>query len=185
MSFEDETFLKIMQAEFHQDEQKNWVAPLPFRSPRPSLPNNREQALSRLNSLRCTLSRNPEMKEQFSAFMKKLFRTTMQKEHHLSTRMKNVGTYPSSECIIRKNQDKYGVVFDSSAQHQGISLNNVLLSGPDLNIPLLGVLLRFRKDRTAIMADIQQLFYGFLVKEDHRNYWDSSGTETATWAKRC
>ncbi len=71
MSFEDETFLKIMQAEFHQDEQKNWVAPLPFRSPRPSLPNNREQALSRLNSLRCTLSRNPEMKEQFSAFMKK------------------------------------------------------------------------------------------------------------------
>ncbi|KAL0150123.1 hypothetical protein M9458_054550 [Cirrhinus mrigala] len=73
MSFEDEIFLKIMQAEFHQDEQENWVAPLPFRSPRPSLPNNREQALSRLNSLRRMLSRNPEMKEQFSAFMEKLF----------------------------------------------------------------------------------------------------------------
>ncbi len=62
------------------------------------------------------------------------------------------------------------MVFDSSAQHQGISLNNVLLSGPDLNSSLLGVLLWFRKDRTAIMADIQQMFYGFLVKEDHRNY---------------
>ncbi len=59
-----------MQAKVHQDEQKNWVAPLPFRSPRPSLPNSREQALSRLNSLRRALSRNPEMKEQFSAFMK-------------------------------------------------------------------------------------------------------------------
>lgn len=64
MSFEDETFLKIMQTEFHQDEQKNWVAYLPFRSPRPLLPNNREQALSRLNSLRRMLSRNPDMKEQ-------------------------------------------------------------------------------------------------------------------------
>ncbi len=62
------------------------------------------------------------------------------------------------------------MVFDSSAQHQNISLNNVLLSGPDLNNSLLGVLLQFRKDRVAIMTDIQQMFYGFLVKEDHRNY---------------
>ncbi|KAL0159525.1 hypothetical protein M9458_043250, partial [Cirrhinus mrigala] len=30
MSFEDETFLKIMQTEFHQDKQQNWVTPLPF-----------------------------------------------------------------------------------------------------------------------------------------------------------
>lgn len=44
------------------------------------------------------------------------------------------------------------VVFDSSAQHQGISLNNVLLKGPDLNNSLLGVLLRFRKERVAITA---------------------------------
>ncbi len=170
MSFEDETFLKIMQAEFHQDEQKNWVAPLPFRSPRPSLPNNREQALSRLNSLRRTLSRNPEMKEQFSAFMKKLF------QNHHAERAPPI--HEDEECWYLpifgvyhpQKPGQIRVVFDSSAQHQGISLNNVLLSGPDLNNSLLGVLLRFRKDRTAIMADIQQMFYGFLVKEDHRNY---------------
>ncbi|KAK0137151.1 hypothetical protein N1851_026658 [Merluccius polli] len=62
------------------------------------------------------------------------------------------------------------VVFDLSAQEDGISLNNVLLSGPDLNNSLLGVLLRFRKELIALTADIQQMFYGFLVREDHRDY---------------
>lgn len=62
------------------------------------------------------------------------------------------------------------VVFDSSAPESGISLNSVLLSGPDLNNSLLGVLLRFRKELIALTADIQQLFYCFLVREDHRNY---------------
>lgn len=41
--------------------------------------------------------------------------------------------------------------------------------GPDLNNSPLGVLIWFRKDLVAIIADIH-MFYGFLVKEDHRNY---------------
>ncbi|XP_061691876.1 uncharacterized protein LOC133509143 isoform X1 [Syngnathoides biaculeatus] len=59
LSFEDETFLEIMQAEFKRDEQNNWIAPLPFRTPRPRLPNNRAQALSRLHSLQRTLNKKP------------------------------------------------------------------------------------------------------------------------------
>ncbi|XP_054872108.1 uncharacterized protein LOC129350233 [Amphiprion ocellaris] len=59
LSFEDETFLKIMEKEVHQDENKNWIAPLPFKSPRLPLPNNRDQALSRLSSLRRNLIKNP------------------------------------------------------------------------------------------------------------------------------
>lgn len=73
LSFEDETFLTIMHKEFRRDKQNSWIAPLPFRSPRPRLPNNHAQALSRFHSLRRTLNRNPEMKEQFVDFMKKLF----------------------------------------------------------------------------------------------------------------
>lgn len=54
----------------------------------------------------------------------------------------------------------------------GVSLNNVLLSGPkscvnDSN----GVLLRFRKDAVGIIADIEQKFYRFLVTEYLRFYW--------------
>lgn len=66
--------------------------------------------------------------------------------------------------------DQIRVVFDSSAQQHGVSLNSVLLTGPDLNNTLLGVLLRFRKDLIAVTADIQQMFYACLMRHDHRNY---------------
>lgn len=52
LSAEDKTFLNIMHKEFAKDDANNWVAPLPFRHPRHRLPNNREQALNRLMSLR-------------------------------------------------------------------------------------------------------------------------------------
>lgn len=58
------------------------------------------------------------------------------------------------------------MVFDSSTKQDGISLNDVLLSGPDLNNTLLGVLVRFRRERIAITTDIQQMFYCFKVRED-------------------
>ena len=44
------------------------------------------------------------------------------------------------------------------------------MSGPDMMNSLLGVLLRFRKELIGITADIQQMFYCFMVKPEHRNY---------------
>ncbi|KAJ8364902.1 hypothetical protein SKAU_G00137330 [Synaphobranchus kaupii] len=170
MSFEDETFLSIMDQEVHQDELNNWVAPLPFRSPRPLLPNNREQALSRLSSLRRTLNKNPEMKEQFSSFMEKLF----ENEHAEQAPPVHEGDerwyLPIFGVYHPQKPGQIRVVFDSSAQHHSVSLNSVLLTGPDLNNTLLGVLVRFRKELIAVTADIGQMFYGFLVKHDHRDY---------------
>lgn len=71
--------------------------------------------------------------------------------------------YPKKPSQIR-------VVFDSSAQCQGTSLNQVLLSGPNLTNDLFGILLRFRQGPVAVTVDIQQMFYGFYVQPDHRKY---------------
>lgn len=68
-----------------------------------------------------------------------------------------------------KKPGQIRVVFDSSAQHDGVSLNNVLMTGPDLNNLLLCVLIRFRKESVA-HVDIQQMFHCFLVKTEHRNF---------------
>ncbi|KAI4886253.1 hypothetical protein NFI96_006958 [Prochilodus magdalenae] len=54
--------------------------------------------------------------------------------------------------------------------YHGLSLNDVLLTGPTLKNTLLGVLMRFRKERVAVTADIKQMFHCFLVREDHRNF---------------
>ena len=66
--------------------------------------------------------------------------------------------------------NKIRVVFDSAAETLGISLNKLLLSGPDITNSLLGVLLRFRQNPTAFIADIEQMFHSFSVRKDHRDF---------------
>lgn len=62
------------------------------------------------------------------------------------------------------------VVFDSSAKYQDVSLNSVLLQGPDMLNSLVGILLRFRKEKVAITMDVQHMFYNFKVPEKQRSY---------------
>eukprot|EP00064_Thunnus_orientalis_P014777 superscaffoldBa00002622_g14824 len=77
---------------------------------------------------------------------------------------------PTSGVYHPQKPDQIRVVFDFSAQEGGVSLNNVLLTGPNLNNSLLGVLIHFQKEQVAIMADIQKMFHCFLVREDHHNF---------------
>ena len=44
----------------------------------------------------------------------------------------------------------------------------MMLQGPDLTNPLLGILLRFRQEKIAIIADIEAMYYKVQVQEDHR-----------------
>ncbi len=62
------------------------------------------------------------------------------------------------------------VVFDCGAAYKGTSLNSELLQGPDLTSPLIGVLLRFRQERIAIMADIKSMFHQVRVANSDVNY---------------
>lgn len=55
------------------DDTNSWVVPLPFRSPRQRLPNNREQARSRFNSLCRTPHNKLEVREHFVEFMQRIF----------------------------------------------------------------------------------------------------------------
>ena len=55
------------------------------------------------------------------------------------------------------------MVFDCSFRCQGISLNDVLLQGPDLTNFLVGVLTRFRENPVSFMADIEAMFFQVKV----------------------
>ena len=170
LSIEDVEFFKVMDKEFTKGPLGNWVAPLPFRSSRPRLPNNKPLALKRAESLHISLQKNPVKRDHFVTFMKKILDSghaevapplCIGEEHWY---LPLFGVYhPKKPGQIRG-------VFDSSAQFDGVSLNKVLLSGPDLTNNLLGVLMRFRREPVAITADIEQMFHCFHVREDHRNF---------------
>ena len=69
-----------------------------------------------------------------------------------------------------RKPDQIHVVFDSSAEFPGVSLNKELLPGPDLMNSLVGVLIRFRQDNIAVMCDIKQMFHSFHVDPKHQNF---------------
>ena len=69
-----------------------------------------------------------------------------------------------------KKPEKIRVVFDCSAKHDGISLNQKLLQGPNLTNSLVGVLTRFRLERIAVMSNIQSMFYQVQVPESQYDY---------------
>lgn len=169
-SIEDLKFLKIMDKEVFKDDAQSWVAPLPFRSPRRRLPNNRDYALKRLRSVCHTLEKKPVMKQHYMQFMQKMIDCQHAEIAPALPGRKECWYLPSFGIYHPKKPEQIRIVFDSSAQHEGISLNNVLLKGPDLNNNLLGVLTRFRKEKIAVTADIQHMYYCFVVKEEHRDY---------------
>nr|XP_055056164.1 uncharacterized protein LOC129440699 [Misgurnus anguillicaudatus] len=169
-SMEDLVFLKMTQKEVYQDESNSWVAPLPFRGPRQRLPNNRQQASNRLQSLTRTLKKHPRTKDHFLEFMTKMFENRHAEPAPPLSKNEECWYLPIFGVYHPQKPDQIRVVFDSSAQYHGVSLNSVLLTGPNMNNSLLGVLLRFRKEKVPITADIQQMFHCFVVREDHRNF---------------
>ncbi|CAB4026321.1 Hypothetical predicted protein, partial [Paramuricea clavata] len=52
----------------------------------------------------------------------------------------------------------------------GVSLNKVLLPGPDLMNSLLGILIHFRRERVGVMCALEQMFYSFYVNPEHGDY---------------
>lgn len=168
-SVEDIKFLRTMENKFFQDCTNSWVAPLPFRNPWQCLPNNRSYAMNSFKSLSRTLEKHPEMKAHFMEFMKKILDS-----HHAELappvqESKEYWYLPFFGVYHPQKHNQIRVVFDSSAKFNGVSLNDVLLTGPDMNNSLLGVLLRFRKEPVAITTDIQQMCHCFLVHEDCRD----------------
>ncbi|XP_045132270.1 uncharacterized protein LOC123516732 [Portunus trituberculatus] len=59
--------------------------------------------------------------------------------------------------------EKVKIVFDCAAPYKALPLNSQVMQGPDLNNNLMGVLLRFRQERVAIMADIKAMLHQMLL----------------------
>ena len=166
-SIDDLFFLQLMDMGFVKDESGSWVAPLPFRSPRKPLPNNKHNAHQRFQSLQRSFQKRPSMKEEF---MQGILDNNHAELAPPLEKGKESWYLPIFGVYHPQKPGKIRVVFDSSARFEGVSLNEVLLQGPNLNNSLLGVLLRFRKEPVAITADIKQMFYCFLVQEEHRDF---------------
>ena len=58
------------------------------------------------------------------------------------------------------------MVFDAAAKSSNESLNSNLYTGPDLLNSLVGVLLRFRRYRIAVVADVEAMFHQVRLRPE-------------------
>jgi hypothetical protein len=145
---EDKRFVEIMEQNMTKNKSGNWTSPLPSQNLVQTLPNSRDAALKRLKSTCQTLSRKPLTKQHYLDFMQQVLDKELAElappDDLNSSRpcwyLPHFGVYHPQK------PEKIRVVFDSAAETNGISLNKLLPSGPDLTNSLSGVLLRFRQN---------------------------------------
>ena len=125
LSVDDRKFLEIMGHSFERNEKGHWIAPLPFRSPRQRLPNNFKQALRRANLFEAALCKNPVKRQHSVDFMSNIFEHGHAEIAPTSKPDEECWFLPLFGVYHPKKPDKIRIVFDSSAQFEGISLNSV------------------------------------------------------------
>ena len=157
-----------MNQRIHKNTKGNWEMPLPFRSSNVSMPNNRSLAVSRLNSLLRSFKRNPQLEKDYFAFMaKSLTAGTLLRVPPSELRIEEGVNEGNATCADNhgrvwylphfgvyhpRKPDQIRVVFDSSAEFEGVSLNKELLPGPDQMNSLLGVLVRSDRRTSPLSA---------------------------------
>ena len=75
-------------------------------------------------------------------------------------------------CHIALHDEKPGkfrVCQDAAGKVDGICLNKFLLTGPDVMKSLFGIILRFRRRRVVLSADIKDFFYRILMDKKDRS----------------
>jgi hypothetical protein len=77
---------------------------------------------------------------------------------------------PHHNVMNPRKPEKFRVVYDCAAKHGHVSLNDKVSQGPDLTNNMLGVLVRFRENRVAMMGDIKGMFLQVKVPPDQRDF---------------
>ncbi|XP_071483358.1 uncharacterized protein [Diadema antillarum] len=182
LSVNDQKAIETWEREITMDGG-HYQLPIPFRTNRPRLPDNRHLAEQRLQSLRRKLSKDDYLlskyKEGMSDLLKKGYAEEVNDELQDQSQVDGEHWYlPHHPVINPKKPGKVRIVFDCAARYGDVALNDVILQGPDLTNKLAGVLLRFRRDPIALTADIEAMFHQVRVTPNHRNvlrflWWES------------
>ncbi|KAL0149102.1 hypothetical protein M9458_055534 [Cirrhinus mrigala] len=163
---------------------EHYCIDLPFRVEDPVLPNNRCIALQRLQSLKRRFNRDISFKAQHIDFLNNMLEQGYAEKVPTNEPTPKQGKvwYIPHHGVHHPTKVKLRVVFDCGCTYKGTSLNSQLLQGPDFTNMLIGVLLRFREEPIAVMADINAMFHQARVPHKHVNFlrflWWPNGDAT-------
>lgn len=129
-------------------------------------PNSYHMALKRLECLERKMEKDPVLARKMCEYIqdfveKKYVRKLSSNELQQST--SKVWYLPIFPVFNPKKPEKFRVVWDAAAMVNKVSLNEMLLAGPDLLKPLPDILRRFREKQIAIVGDMKEMFHQVRV----------------------
>ena len=153
----------------------------------PHLPTNQAVAELRLRHLRRRLHRDFELKQRYTAAINDYIIKGYAKQlTETEENTKGDKTwYLSHHPVVNPHKPgKVRAVFDAASKYRNTSLNDQLLVGPDLINSLVGVLIHYRQEPVALIADIEAMFQQVKARPEDCDalrflWWDGDVEEQA------
>ena len=143
---------------------------VPWKPERPKLPDNREQAMSRLCNTERKLKKDEftraEYEKTINSYIEKGYLRRVSEEETTQPEVWYLPHFP----VVRmdKTSTKVRIVFECSAKMDGVSLKDVIYAGPKLQQELFDVLIRFRRNPIALACDVKEMYLQVEIKEKDR-----------------
>ena len=166
---DDRKFLDIVERGTVK-KNEHYVVPLPFLDQELVMPNNKQQAVKRLMGLKRFIRDN-----KFFLDYKKYMNDLLEKGYARRCNETPTGKnwyIPHHAVYLPLKPGKIHVAFDCIAEFEVKSLKKELLPGPgpDITNQIVSILIRFREEIVAVMADVESMYYQVHVPENQQTY---------------
>jgi hypothetical protein len=183
-SSEDVYFRRVMDSGTKVLPSGKYQLPLPIRNPEQPFPDNRDLVLRTTMTLKSRLVNDGKFLQDYTEFMNDMVAKGYSEPVPVTELGGQLGHrfYIPHHGVRHKTKNKLRVVFNCAKVYdQSPSLNSRLITGPaqSLTNNMVGILLRFRKEQYAFMADIESMFYQCEIPEKQRDllryFWWKDG----------
>lgn len=180
-SFREEQELQLIRGNLKYDEEnKRWTTSYPWIVNPSTLPDNYGAAFATLRNTERTLRKDPEWSVIYGTQIQDMVERGVARKLSKDEMREWTGPkYYISHLAVnnpKSTSTPVRIVFNSSQSFRGTSLNACLAKGPDSYLNnLLGILLRWREESIALVADIKKMYNSIFISEieqhTHRFLW--------------
>ncbi|KAL3991581.1 G protein-coupled receptor kinase [Sarotherodon galilaeus] len=159
--------------------EPHWHAKYPWVEDPATLPNNRKAVEATFIRTEMKLSKEPEWKTAYAAQVHEMVNRRAAVKLSKEVLQSWTGPVWYISHLIAPNPHSVStpvrLVWNSSQKYRGLSLNDILIKGPDVLNPIRAVLLRFRAGVYAALGDIRKMYNSVWLEDRevhlHRFLW--------------
>ncbi|XP_055600813.1 uncharacterized protein LOC129749764 [Uranotaenia lowii] len=171
ISRDDQRAISLLETHTHA-KNGHYETTLLWKYDNCRLPDSKPMALSRWECLEKRLRKDTNLakvlNDKINDYVDKGYARRLTTEE-LTEKHQKIWYLPIFPITNPNKPGKTRLVWDAAAKAHGISLNSLLLKGPDQLTSLFAVLLKFREYKVAVCGDIREMYHQVLIRKEDQN----------------